>query len=80
MSDTLRELIALLHSRFGIEPSAVDPDKPFEDYGLDSLAKAELLFVIEDHFHLEYPEQYTAVATLAALAQVLDRLRTPTAA
>jgi acyl carrier protein len=80
VSDTLRELISLLHDKFGIEPSAVDPDKPFEDYGLDSLAKAELLFVIEDHFRLEYPEQYTAVTTLAALAEVLDRLRAPAAA
>jgi acyl carrier protein len=80
MSDTLHELITLLHDKFGIEPATVDPDKPFEDYGLDSLAKAELLFVIEDHFHLEYPEQHTTVTTLTALAEVLDRLRTPAAA
>jgi len=78
--DTLHELINLLHSRFGIEPSTIDPDKPFEDYGVDSLAKAELLFVIEDHFHLEYPQQCTAVATLTALAEVLDRLRATAAA
>jgi acyl carrier protein len=75
MPDTLTELLKLIHKTFDIDPAIIDADKPLEDYGLDSLSKAELLFAIEDHFHIEYPEQETQVATLAALADVVARLR-----
>ena len=77
MSNTLNELLELIHKKFDIDPATIDPGKPLEDYGLDSLSKAELLFAIEDRFGFEYPEQYTAVATLDALVEVVARLRAP---
>lgn len=81
MSDnTLNELLELIHQRFDIDPATIDPDKPLEDYGLDSLSKAELLFAIEDRFGFDYPEQYTTVATLSALADVVAKLRSPAVA
>ena len=80
MSSTLNELLELIHDKFDIDPATIDPDKPLEEYGLDSLSKAELLFSIEDRFGFEYPEQYTAVNTLHALIEVIDRLRTPAVA
>ena len=80
MSDTLTDLLELIHQRFDIDPATIDPNKPLEDYGLDSLSKAELLFAIEDRFGFEYPEQYTAVATLNALVEVVTKLRTPAVA
>ncbi|HSB24449.1 MAG TPA: acyl carrier protein [Burkholderiaceae bacterium] len=80
MSSTLSDLLALIQEKFDIDPAQVDPEKPLEEYGLDSLSKAELLFAIEDHFGFEYPEQYTAVNTLQALAEVVTRLRTPAVA
>lgn len=80
MSSTLNDLLELIHQKFGIEPAAIEIDKPLDAYGLDSLSKAELLFAIEDRFGFEYPEQYTAVNTLHALIDVVDRLRAPTVA
>lgn len=80
MSNTLNELLELIHQTFDIDPATIDPAKPLEDYGLDSLSKAELLFAIEDRFGFEYPEQYTAVATLDALVEVVTKLRTPAVA
>ena len=77
MSSTLTDLLELIHKTFDIDPATIDPDKPLEDYGLDSLSKAELMFAIEDRFGIEYPEQYTTVATLNALAEVVARLRGP---
>jgi acyl carrier protein len=77
MSSTTSELLELIHEKFEIDPATIDPNKPLEEYGLDSLSKAELLFAIEDRFGFEYPEQYTAVATLNALADVVTRLRAP---
>jgi acyl carrier protein len=75
MSDTLTELRNLIHKTFDIDPAIIDADKPLEDYGLDSLSKAELVFAIEDHFQIVYPEQETHVATLTALADVVARVR-----
>jgi acyl carrier protein len=75
MSNTLKELLELIHKTFDIDPATIDPDQPLEAYGLDSLSKAELLFAVEDRFGFNYPEQYTAVATLNALADVVDQLR-----
>jgi len=80
MPSTLTELLELIHDKFDIDPATIDPAKPLEEYGLDSLSKAELLFSIEDRFGFEYPEQYTAVNTLHALIEVIDRLRTPAVA
>jgi len=80
MSSTLTDLLDLIHQKFDIDTSAIDPDKPLEDYGLDSLSKAELMFAIEDRFGIDYPEQYTAVATLQELADVVTRLRAATVA
>ena len=77
MSSTLNDLLELIHQKFDIDPATIDPDKPLDEYGLDSLSKAELLFAIEDRFGFEYPEQYTAVATLRALVDVVDQLRAP---
>lgn len=75
MSSTLNDLLELIQQKFDIDPATIDPDKPLEDYGLDSLSKAELMFAIEDRFGIDYPEQYTAVATLSALADVVTQLR-----
>jgi acyl carrier protein len=80
MSSTLSDLLALIQEKFDIDPAQVDPDRPLDEYGLDSLSKAELLFAIEDRFGFEYPEQYTAVNTLRALAEVVTKLRTPAVA
>jgi len=75
MTDTLTELLELIRQTFDIDPATIDPGQPLETYGLDSLSKAELMFAIEDRFHIQYPEQQTSVATLRALADVVEQLR-----
>ncbi|REV41458.1 acyl carrier protein, partial [Mycobacterium tuberculosis] len=48
---SLKELQDLIHEKYGIEPSKLDPHASMrETGGLDSLALAEFLFAIEDHF------------------------------
>ncbi|MBC7413928.1 MAG: acyl carrier protein [Herminiimonas sp.] len=77
---TLSELKELIHKNFDIDPATLSVDAPLSDYGLDSLSLAELLFVIEDHFHLDFAEVPKDVGTLGALARLIDSQRLSQAA
>ena len=73
--NTYDELIGLLASEFGLDPATLDPDKRLAQYGLDSLALVELMFTVEEHFHVDLPNDGTPFETLAELAALIDRLR-----
>jgi acyl carrier protein len=71
--DALKQLI---HEQFGIEQHAIDPDVPFATYDLDSLTLAELLFAIEDKFHVQIPDDAVSkIANLRDLGTLVSELR-----
>lgn len=72
---TLTELKELIRTTFDIDPATLDPNAPLSDYGLDSLSLAELLFEVEDKFHVNFAETPKDVSTLAGLAHLIDTLR-----
>jgi len=72
---TLARLTHLIHDKFGVDIAAIDPDAPFASYDLDSLTVAELMFEIDDAFHVTVPDAAaTSVATLRQLAALIDGL------
>ena len=72
---TLARLTQLIHDKFGVALDVIDPDAPFASYELDSLTVAELMFEIDDAFHVTVPDEAaTTVATLRQLAEVIDAL------
>ena len=73
--NTLEELKQLIKSSFGIAPETLKADAPLADYGLDSLSLAELLFAIEEHFNLDFPDDRADVKTLDGLAALIDELK-----
>ncbi|MBC7955176.1 MAG: acyl carrier protein [Cytophagales bacterium] len=75
---SLKELQVLIHEKYGIDPSELDPNASMREKGLDSLALVEFLFAVEDHFHINLPDVDSNVDTLAALAVVVDRVRAET--
>lgn len=80
---SLKELQDLIHEKYGLEGAALDPDTSMKETGLDSLALAEFLFAVEDHFHITLPDDDPDVDTLRKLAELVDRVKapaTPTAA
>ena len=72
---TLDQLTQLIHDKFDIDKSTLQPDLPLSDYGLDSLALAELLFTIEEEFDIQFPDRPENINTLAELATSIDQLR-----
>lgn len=77
---SLSELQAIIQDKFGIDPATIDPNKPMQEHGMDSLALVEFVFEIEDRMGLRVPEEYNHVNTLAGLAEVIDKLRAEKAA
>lgn len=75
--DTPEEIKQLIHASFGIDPATLGNATPLAEYGLDSLAFAELVFAVESHFGIDLPVGRTDVNTIAKLALLIDELRTP---
>ncbi len=72
---TLDKLTHLIHDKFGVALAVIDPDAPFASYELDSLTVAELMFEIDDAFHVTVPDSAaTTVTTLRELATLIDGL------
>ena len=73
---TLKELQDLIHEKYGIEVSALDPNASMREKGFDSLTLAEFVFAIEDRFGITMPDDNPGIDTLAELAAVVDKVRT----
>lgn len=78
--NTVQELKQLIHDKFEIDVTTLKADAPLADYGLDSLSLAELLFTVEEHFNVDFPDNRQDVNTLGSLASLIDELRVPSAA
>ena len=72
---SLKELQELIHRKYGIEESALDPHASMRETGLDSLTLVEFLFAVEDHFQIDMPDADSNVDTLSELALVVDRIQ-----
>ena len=78
--NSLKELQALIHEKFGIDPAELGPNASLREKGLDSLALVEFLFTIEDHFQISMPDEDSNIDTLAQLAAAVDAIRAKQAA
>ncbi len=72
---SLKELQDLIHEKYGLEGAALDPDASMKETGLDSLALAEFLFAVEDHFAISLPDDDPDIDSLRKLADLVDRVR-----
>lgn len=70
---SLSALQELIHRKYGLDSDALDPDKPMNELGLDSLAIAEFLFEVEDHFAICLTDDEPDVDTLRKLSVLVDR-------
>jgi acyl carrier protein len=71
MSTTDR-ITALLVRDFNVDPDRLSADARLEDIGIDSIGVAELVFNIEDEFHLKLPDVPRDLATFADVVRYVD--------
>ena len=78
--ETLTRITQLAVRQFGLEPASLGVDVPVSEYGIDSLGLIEFLFLLEDEFHVRFPEERSdQPQTLRQLAELVGRLRAATA-
>ncbi len=69
---SLAALQDLIQTKYGLEADTIDPDKPMMELGLDSLAVAEFLFEVEDHFAVRLTDDDPTIDTLRKLSVLVD--------
>lgn len=69
---TTARIIAMLVKDFKVDPVRLSPDARLEDIGIDSIGVAELLFNIEDEFHLKLPDVPLDLATFGDVVRYVD--------
>jgi acyl carrier protein len=77
---SLQQLQEIIRDKYSLDPSTFDPHQSMREQGLDSLAVAEFLFEVEDRLGITLPDDYQGLETLAALADLIDRMRAEQAA
>ncbi|MEO7760709.1 MAG: phosphopantetheine-binding protein [Casimicrobiaceae bacterium] len=75
---TLNAIRDILQADFDLAPNALQPEARLEDLAIDSLAVIEVMFAVEDKFHITVPAEPAAVQgelkTLGDLVAYIDRL------
>lgn len=74
MNTTFDRLRAILARDYKLEVSAVTPDSPLDQLGLDSLATVELLWNVEDEFKIKLPSEPVPLVTVDDVVRYIDSL------
>lgn len=71
---TLHRIQKLLAERYELNVDELQPDRPLNTLGVDSLAVTEFMFGLEDEFNIRLPHEPAAIATLKDMVDAIDRL------
>lgn len=73
-SEIADKVIGIVANVKRIDPAKVTRDSSFEELGLDSLDKINMLFEIENAFNLDVPDE--EARAMKSVGQVIDTLET----
>jgi acyl carrier protein len=71
---TLDRLQHILAADYEIPSARLEPSAALEDLGVDSLGVMELLFKVEDEFHIHVPTIQTSLLTIQDVVDFIDQL------
>ena len=71
---TLQTVQKLLATELELDPAGLDPSRPLDELGIDSLSVMECLFKIEDEFKISVNNTSLAVRTLQDIVDMVDSL------
>jgi len=67
----VRRIIA---DQTGLRVEELEPTRPLEDLGIDSLLVIESMFVIENEFKVQMPDGQMPIRTVQDIADLVDQL------
>ena len=72
MSSVEQRLIEIIATKTKMDAAAISPDLNFQDSGLDSFARIELILLIEEEFEVEFSDSESAdVATVSDIVSLI---------
>jgi acyl carrier protein len=71
---TLQTVQRLIATELELDVATLDPNRPLQELGIDSLTIMECLFKIEDEFKISVEGSNLAVSTLQDIADLVDTL------
>lgn len=78
-TDIAAEIAAIIAKQAKLDPATITPRSTLKDLGIASLDAIEMIFDIEEHFDIQFPEQQganfdsdTAQSLVDAVQQALD--------
>ena len=74
MTTTYERLRAILAKDYQLAPERITLDAPLEALGIDSLGLADMLFNVEDEFHITLPAEAVELPTIADVVAFIDGL------
>ena len=71
---TLQIVQKIIATELDVDPTTLDPARPLQELGIDSLTVMECLFKIEDEFKISVNSSGLAVSSLQDIADMVDGL------
>ena len=71
---TLAAIQRLIAEEIEVPVSDLDPARPLEELGIDSLSVIEVMFKLEDSFDIKMPDERVPIRTIQDIADIVDRL------
>lgn len=71
---TLQTVQKIIAAELDVDPAELDPARPLQELGVDSLTIMECLFKIEDEFKISVDSTGLSVSTLKDIADMVDAL------
>ena len=71
---THERLQRILETDYDLSPEKLALDASLEDLGIDSLGVMELLFKVEDEFHIQVPTFQVSLSTVKDVVDYIDEL------
>ena len=74
---TLQKIQKIFAKEFSVPEESVKPEASLESLGIDSLGSIEVLFEVEDEFHIRFPQgrvEEMKINTVQDILDIIDRL------
>lgn len=71
---TLATVQRIIADQSGLSLEVLEPTRPLEDLGIDSLVVIESMFVLEDEFNVKMPSGQTPIRNVQDIVDLVEQL------